>query len=200
MKPRNRLNFLKNSSFSQYGTDVESHIESWIASSRPTDIASLLDHACLDVLTQTFEHIGGSEGTVWLSDASGQQLTAVLNSGPDAKEIVGFEQPIGSGIVSMVYCQQQPYCENEIGTETAAHDDTLDRQIHKSTHAMVAIPFYFAFGLRGVISCVQLQEKDADEMGGFESADIEQMLKAGNHVERLLNGKLLSVALGFDEC
>ena len=74
-----------------------------------------------------------------------------------------------------------------------------DRQIDKATRAMVAIPFYFAFGLRGVISCVQLLSDELPEPNGFVSADIEQMVKAGNDVERLVNGKLLSVVLGLDE-
>ncbi|MDF1752894.1 MAG: GAF domain-containing protein [Verrucomicrobiales bacterium] len=193
---RNRLKFLNNPIFTQLGTDVEKHIESWINSSSPAETAGLLDEVCLDILSRVYKRIGGSEGTVWLADSD--QLTAVYNSGPNADEIVGFQQPIGSGIISMVYAQQQPYCENEISSKSG-HDDTLDRQTHKSTRAMVVIPFYFAFGLRGVISCVQLQDNGSPEPSGFESSDVEQMVRAGNNVERLVNGKLLSVALGFDE-
>lgn len=193
---RNRLKFLNNPIFTQLGTDVEKHIESWINSSSPAETAGLLDEVCLGILSRVYKRIGGSEGTVWLADSD--QLTAVYNSGPNADEIVGFQQPIGSGIISMVYAQQQPYCENEISSKSG-HDDTLDRQTHKSTRAMVVIPFYFAFGLRGVISCVQLKDNGSPEPSGFESSDVEQMVRAGNNVERLVNGKLLSVALGFDE-
>ena len=195
---RSRLSLLKNSKFHQLGTDVEKHIESWIEAGDPTEIAELLDGVCLSVLTSVFNRIGGSEGTLWIANQTEGKLVAALNSGPNASDIVGFEQPIGSGIISMVYAQQQPYCENEISSE-AGHDDTLDRQIDKSTRAMVAVPFYFAFGLRGVVSCVQLQSKGSPEPKGFESADVEEMVKAGNNVERLLNGKLLAVALGLDE-
>jgi len=195
---RNRLNFLKNPDFTQVGTRVEKHIESWISSSNPEDTAGLLDDVCLDVLTRTYELIGGSEGTVWLAGPDASALIAVFNSGPNAKQIVGFRQPIGSGIISMVFAQQQPYCENEISSK-AGHDKTLDRQTSMSTRAMVAIPFYFAYGLRGVISCVQLQQKGSREPSGFESSDVEKMVRAGNSVERLVNGKLLSIVLGFDE-
>lgn len=195
---RNRLNFLKNSDFSQLGTDVEKHIETWIEASNPVETAGLLDQVCQDILKGVFSQIGGSEGTVWLANPDEDSLVAVINSGPHSKDIVGFEQPIGSGIISMVFAQQQPYCENEISAD-AGHDDTLDRQIDKATRAMVAIPFYFAFGLRGVISCVQLLSDESPEPKGFGSADIEQMVKAGNNVERLVNGKLLSAVLGLDE-
>ncbi len=195
---RQRLNFLKNPDFTQVGTKVEKHIESWISSSNPADTAGLLDDVCLDLLSRTYERIGGSEGTVWLAGADSKALIAVCNSGPNANAIVGFKQPIGSGIISMVFAQQQPYCENEISSKVG-HDDTLDRQTLMSTRAMVAVPFYFAFGLRGVISCVQLQKKGAKEPSGFESSDVEKMVRAGNNVERLVNGKLLSIVLGFDE-
>lgn len=195
---RSRLKFLKNPEFTQLGIDVESHIETWIQSSNPAEIAGLLDETCLGVLTRVFHRIGGSEGTVWLGKPDGSALEAVLNSGANAKKIVGFEQPVGSGIISMVWAQQQPYCENDISPKSG-HDDTLDKQTANATQAMVAIPFYFAFGLRGVISCVQLREKDSPKPEGFESQHVEYMVKAGNNVERLINGKLLSVALGFDE-
>lgn len=177
---------------------MENHIETWIESSKPAEVAGLLDELCAGILTNAFDHIGGSEGTVWLANRKSSALVAVSNSGPNADEIVGFEQPIGSGIISMVFAQQQPYCENQISSKSG-HDDTLDRQVCLATRAMVAVPFYFAFGLRGVISCVQLQEKDQPEPKGFESSHIESMVRAANNVERLINGKLLSVTLGLDE-
>ena len=59
--------------------------------------------------------VGGCEGTVWLADKEEKNLVAVYNSGEDAASLVGFEQPIGAGIISMVFAQQQPYCENDIG-------------------------------------------------------------------------------------
>jgi hypothetical protein len=193
----NRIKFLNNPDFTQLGTEVEKHIESWIITSNPVETAGLLDEVCLDILSRVYRRIGGSEGTVWLASADSKALVAVYNSGPNSKDIVGFEQPIGSGIISMVYAQQQPYCENEISPESG-HDPTLDRQTHQATRAMVAVPFYFAFGLRGVISCVQLQESGGPEPSGFESSDVEKMVRAGNNVERLVNGRILSVALGFD--
>jgi len=194
----NRLKLLKKPELSQLGTDVESHIESWLVSSTPSDVAGLLDDTCLEVLSRTFHRVGGSEGTVWLAKPDGTALVAVFNSGSHAKDILGFEQPMGSGIISMVYAQQQPYCENEICPESG-HDDTLDRRTSLPTRAMVAIPFYFAFGLRGVISCVQLKAEGQPEPSGFKGSHVEDVVKAGNRVERLVNGKLLSLVLGFDE-
>ncbi len=195
---RSRLKLLQHPGFGHLAAEVEKHIESWIETSNPAEMAGLLDDVCVDVLVRVFEQIGGSEGTVWLSNSTETALEAVLNTGPDQADIRGFQQPIGSGIISMVYAQQQSYCENDIGAESG-HDNTLDRQIHRETRAMIAIPLYFAFGLRGVISCVQLDSPDGAAPKGFEVSDVDHMVKAGNKVERLINGKLLSLALGFDE-
>ena len=104
---------------------------------------------------------------------------------------------MGQGIISMVYAQQQPYCENHIQASTG-HDDTLDRKISKHTTAMIAVPFYFGFGLRGVISCVQLAEA-AKSREGFSSADVEILARAANLVERLINGPLLTSLLGLGD-
>ena len=104
---------------------------------------------------------------------------------------------MGQGIISMVYAQEQPYCENRIG-ESAGHDDTLDRKISERTTAMIAVPFYFAFGLRGVISCVQLAGRPA-ECDGFRSGDVEIVARATNLVERLIDGALLTALLGLGD-
>ena len=41
---------------------------------------------------------------------------------------------------------------------------------------MLAVPFYFGFGLRGVISCVQLRDPDAKEAApGFDSRHVEEL-------------------------
>ena len=63
---------------------------------------------------------------------------------------------------------------------------------------MIAVPFYFAFGLRGVISCVQLAEAPRAREG-FRSADVETLARASNLLERLINGTLLTSLLGLGD-
>tara|TARA_R110002096_G_scaffold182022_11_gene359802 strand:- start:2603 stop:3148 length:546 start_codon:yes stop_codon:yes gene_type:complete len=178
---------------------LEGHLESWIKSSSPTNLAALLDPVSIALLRESFVKIGGCEGTVWLADEDERNLVAVYNSGSDAGSLVGFEQPVGSGIISLVYAQQQPYCENDIGG-SRGHDDTLDRKIEKHTTAMIAVPFYFAFGLRGVISCVQLEEDETGgEQSGFSSSEVEVLSRTVNVVGRLIDETLLSTALGIND-
>ena len=106
-------------------------------------------------------------------------------------------QPLDRGIISLVFANEQPYCENEI-SERQSHDDTLDRKLGTRTGAMIAVPFYFAFGLRGVISCVQLAGGEAGAAPGFDSAHVEDIAAAAGVIERMINGRLLTAILGLD--
>ncbi|MEM6278501.1 MAG: hypothetical protein AAF733_03410 [Verrucomicrobiota bacterium] len=190
---------LRNSDFHRIGGDLIEHFESWIGRRTPTDLIGLFDEVAISLLRESFTRVGGCEGTIWLADSEMRHLVASYNSGDDADSLIGFEQPIGSGIISMVFSQQQPYCENDIQASDG-NDDTLDRKISKHTTALLAVPLYFAFGLRGVISCVQLQEVESGEgKKGFSSADIEDLALVSNVVERLVNETLMASALGLSD-
>ncbi len=195
IQARSRAKLLGNPQFARLGADLEQHIEEWIQSSNPVELTGLLDEVCTDLLSHCFQSVGGNEGTLWLADTDESNLVAVYNSGPDAENLVGFEQSIGSGIISLVYAQQQPYCENEI-EKSEGHDDTLDRKLEQHTSAMIAVPFYFAYQLRGVVSCVQLGS--GDETPGFDSEHVAQLVQTAHSVERLMNAAALSIALGLD--
>ncbi|MDF1826130.1 MAG: GAF domain-containing protein [Verrucomicrobiales bacterium] len=194
-----RTRLLRNAELDRQSGDLVEHLESWISSGSPADLVELFDEGALSLLGAAIDRVGGCEGTIWLADSEERNLVATYNTGEDASALIGFEQPIGSGIISMVFSQQQPYCENDIGT-SSGHDDTLDRKMAKHTTALLAVPLYFAFGLRGVISCVQLEEvENGDGKKGFSSADIETLALVSNLIERLVNETLLSSALGLSD-
>ncbi|MDF1860871.1 MAG: GAF domain-containing protein [Verrucomicrobiales bacterium] len=194
-----RTRLLRNPEFARVGSELEEHVETWFRSCGPADLIGLFDSVSISLLKEAFSHVGGCEGTIWLADLKKESLVVVYNSGDQAETLIGFEQPVGSGIVSMVFSQQQPYCENNI-KGSSGHDDTLDRKIAKHTTAMIAVPFYFAFGLRGVISCVQLEEMTAEgDRDGFSSGDVEILARVSNVMERLANESILSSALGLSD-
>lgn len=188
---------LRLSSLGESATEVERQLEAWIQKCAPEQIVAVIDAAALSLLRDAIVQAGGCEGTIWLIDSRSSELVACYNSGEEADRLVGFRQPVGQGIISMVYAQQQPYCENQIHASTG-HDDTLDRKIAKHTTAMIAVPFYFGFGLRGVVSCVQLAEAPRSREG-FSSADVDTLARAVNLVERLVNGTLLTALLGLGD-
>jgi transcriptional regulator with GAF, ATPase, and Fis domain len=186
---------LRHSGLIESAITLEKHFDDWIEATDPMQLVELLDPVSLDLLCSAFLEVGGCEGTVWIADERAGHLVACFNSGEDHESLVGFRQPVGQGIISMVYAQQQPYCENDIQASDG-HDDTLDRKISKHTTAMIAVPFYFGFGLRGVISCVQLEETERVREG-FSSGDVEILARTSNVIERLINELLFSSALGF---
>ena len=192
-----RLNLVSDPGLTNTSGAVEERLQDWISGLDPEGYSELIDPLVRRVLHGAFEWVGGGEGTVWVADADEESLVAVYNSGPHAADLVGFHQPLDRGIISLVYANEQGYCENEIASREA-HDDTLDRKIGESTGAMIAVPFYFAFALRGVISCVQMKQGDGDEPAGFDSRHVEEISAAASVAERMINGRLLTVLLGLD--
>ncbi len=192
-----RTKLLRHPALCEAAQELEKHLGHWIGATAPAQLIEWIDEASLGLLCDAFLEAGGCEGTIWLFDENAGDLVAAYNSGEDAGSLVGFRQPLGQGIISLVFVQQQPYCENEIQT-SEGYDDTLDRKISKHTTAMIAVPFYFGFGLRGVISCVQLKEARRTRQG-FRFADVETLSRVVNLVERLINESLFSTALGFHD-
>lgn len=188
---------LRHPALCEFAQELEKHLGHWIEATAPAQLIEWIDDVSLGMLCDAFLEAGGCEGAIWLFDEKADDLVAVFNSGADADSLVGFRQPLGQGIISLVFVQQQPYCENDIQA-SEGHDDTLDRKISKHTTAMIAVPFYFGFGLRGVISCVQLKEAQR-EREGFRFADVETLSRVANLVERLINESLFSSALGFSD-
>src|SRR5882672_12439835 len=77
--------------------------------------ATLLDPLLRQILEGGFREAGAHEGTVWLVDAAGKFLEPAFNTGPHAGRIVGqFQQPLNSGLISMVFATEQPFLENEV--------------------------------------------------------------------------------------
>ncbi len=140
------------------------------------------------------------EGTVWLLDETRSHLVPRFNSGPIAKSFVGsFRQNLRSGMISMVVATEQPICENQVH-RNQQQDPTLDQQLQLVTCAMLAVPFYFAGELRGVISAVQLKENaDAPEPPGFSAENLDTLQLAAEVLSRMVEHQLLSLALGRED-
>ncbi|MGY8642884.1 MAG: hypothetical protein ACKVJU_17540 [Verrucomicrobiales bacterium] len=195
----NRLNFIADPELAAVSGLLQERLDGWVGGLDPSGFEQLLDPVMQTALHRSFTVVNGAEGTVWLIDQSGENLVAVFNSGPQAEELIGFKQPLGKGIISMVYSHERPYCENDIAKEKAGktHDDTLDKKIGTATAAMIAVPFHFGFGLRGVISCVQL--KNQEDASGFDSENIDEISAAVSVVERLIDGRLITAAMGLED-
>ena len=144
---------------------------------------------------------GAHEGTVWLINAEGTALIPRFNNGPNATGFVDkFQQSLSTGMISAVVATEQPMCENAVQLNHA-RDPSLDRKLGVRTCAMLAVPFYFAGELRGVISAVQLARADSTEPEppGFSPEALAALQVNAAVLGRLLERKLLGAVLGLEE-
>lgn len=192
------LNLVADPELSAAGAQLEDRLRRWANGLTLAEFLQLREPLIDRVLAGAFQWVGASEGTVWIADPSGSHLLAAHNTGPRASELIGFAQPLNQGIISLVFANEQSYCENEVA-ERDSHDTTLDEKLGLQTTAMLAVPFYFAFGLRGVISCVQLKDPAREEkLPGFDTRHVEELASTATLVERLINSRLILASLGVD--
>ncbi len=158
------------------------------------------DHTMRAQLVEALSAAQAHEGTVWLLDRTRSVLVPRFNSGPKAAEFVSsFSQSLRSGMISMVVATEQPICENEVH-RNRQQDKTLDEKLQLVTCAMLAVPFYFAGELRGVISAVQLKARaDAPKPPGFTVANLGTLQLAASVLSRMLDHQLMSLVLGREE-
>lgn len=192
------LNLAPGGDFPELQPMVAAQLERIASNLRPAHFAGLLDPLMRQTLTQGFAEAGADEGTLWLVDQRGENLVPAYNTGPRASEVVGrFEQPLGAGLVCMVFASEQPFLENEVW-KNSKQSKLLDHKLEVQTCAMIAVPFYLLRGCRGVISCVQLSRGPAEPAPpGFRPDHLASVQRAGSMLTQLLDYRLLSGAVGW---
>lgn len=160
--------------------------------------AGLLDPLLHRIVEQGFAEAGAHEGTIWLVDAAGEFLEPAFNTGPHAPQIVGqFKQPLGSGLISMVFASEQPFVENHV-SRNAQQSKLLDARLEVETQSLIAVPLHFLNACRGVVSCVQLKEKgQAGKVPGFKAAHLDAVQRATALLCQIIEYRLLSRTVGW---
>jgi len=193
-----RLTLLPDPHFAALRPHLAGHLREVAESISPANFASLLDETMKRELQYAFQQVGASEGTVWIVEAESEALVPAFNTGPDAHKMVNqFRQPLDSGLISMVFASEQTFLENEVW-QNAKQDKALDSKLNKRTHAMIAVPFYYLGGCRGVISCVILQEAAAAEPPAtrFDENGKARIRHAATLLGHLIDHKVLQAVLG----
>jgi hypothetical protein len=194
-----RFNLLADPRFAPLHSALRERVAAAAAALDAETFADLLDPVMSSVFAASLTAAGAHEGTIWLVDSAEENLVPVINTGPNASGFVGrFRQPLTRGLISMVFATEQPFCENEVYAH-AAQDKTLDNSLGVVTCSMMAVPFYFAQQLRGVISCVQLKPHGAaEDPPGFSMASIRDVQLGAVVVGRLIDHRLVSVSVGWE--
>lgn len=195
----NRLNLLPDPAFQALRAVLSERLEQLGGEIRAGQFGRLLDPLLRRIVEQGFAEAGAHEGTIWLLDATEKFLEPTFNTGPRASQIVGqFKQPLGSGLISMVFATEQPFLENDI-IRNAQQCKLLDAQLGVRTHALIAVPFHFLHACRGVVSCVQLKSPDPQTVDppGFQPPHLAAVQRATAMLSQLIEYRLLSQVVGW---
>jgi hypothetical protein len=193
-----RLNILPDPAFLDLKPVLSERLARIGATIHAQQFDALLDPLMRYTLQQGFAEAGAHEGTIWLLDDTGENLVPAYNTGPDAEQLRGFKQPLNTGLICMVFGSEQPFLENEV-CHNAKQSKLLDKLLQVQTFAMIAVPFYFLDGCRGVISCVQLKRPGSAEPdpAGFQPQHLESVQRAATVLSQLIEYRLLSCAVGW---
>jgi len=201
-----RANFLPEPRFVPLRPALQEHLAKLGAAVTPENFLSVCDEMVLKVLRETFTRIGADEGSIWLLDPEKQHLVVSYNSGQETDKIMGFKLPVTTGIISLVVASEHAFVENQV-YKNAKHSATLDAKLQKMTYAMIAVPFYFLNEVRGVISCVQLQdvtmrdgkpEPAGETPPGFGPPELNAIQTISAVVRDLIDHRLLGTAVGWN--
>ena len=201
-----RANFLPEQRFVPLRPALQEYLAKLGAAITPENFLSICDDMTQKVLKETFARISADEGSIWLLDAEKQHLVVAYNSGPNTEKIMGFKQPVSKGIVSLVVASEHAFVENQV-YKNAKHSKTLDEKLHKTTYAMIAVPFYFLNEVRGVISCVQLLDVEIRDgqveatgqlPSGFGPPELNAIQTISAVARDLIDYRLLGTAVGWN--
>ena len=101
---------------------------------------------------------------------------------------------------------EHAFVENQV-YKNAKHSAMLDEKLQKTTYAMIAVPLYFLNEVRGVISCVQLQEVEVHDRKAVPTGETPAGLVPWNLpaiqtiaavVRDLIDYRLLGTAVGWN--
>jgi hypothetical protein len=196
-----RLNVLPDPAFLDLKTALAERLERLAAGIQPEQFGSVMDPLMRQTLERGFADAGAHEGTVWLLDPGNEFLVPAWNSGPNADRLVGrFKQPLNAGLICMVFSSEQPFLENEVW-KNSHQSKLLDSLLEVQTAAMIAVPFYFLSGCRGVVSSVQLRSSNdtAADPSGFRPEHLAHIQRATALLSKLIELKLLSRTVGWSE-
>lgn len=167
------------------------------------NLDQFLHRYCQSVFDLGLEALGAHEGTIWTIDSEESYLLPIYNNGPDHERFVGgFQQPLGEGMLSMVFASGQLLCEDQVYQSNKQHKK-LDQELEKLTCTMIAAPLFFGGRLRGVISAVKLKSRESPEdldPKGFSGEDAESLGDLSQVIGRLIDHRLIELGFcGSDE-
>ncbi len=183
-------------SLSEHSALLESSLARAAQEITPEEFSGFIGDAGLSILRASMNVVEADSITIWLADVDQKHLT-ITHSEPN-EGLIGWQQPLTEGLISLVFASEQRLCENQVYLN-ADHSKRVDEAFSQVTCAMIATPFYLAGTLRGVVSCVQLKDSpDAPDPSGFSARGMNRIGRLSTALERLVNYRLLTTLLGIE--
>lgn len=190
MSPRT-TSILSDPHLREHATDVERRLSACAARLSIEDLDALMDRVPRGVFGAAMVDIGAVSGTIWLADEARTKMTVGYSH--SEPELVGREQSLDEGLISLVLATEHGICENKV-YQNANHSKHIDEALHFITCSLIAVPFYLGGSVRGVISAVRLKQKAADpDPPGFTGTHVSRVQQLSATTERLLNYNLLRI-------
>lgn len=175
---------------------IERQLEAATKSLGPGDLDKLLGRVGREIFQLFSRSAEADSFSVWLVDPDQTKLV-VSYSEPDPK-LLGWEQPLNEGLISLVLASEQALCENLV-YQNAQHSKRTDEAMNQVTCSMIAVPFYLGGELRGVLSCVQLKDSpDSPDPPGFTGVHLNRITRLSTLLGRLANYRALTEILGLE--
>ena len=191
----NRVSILADARLQGCSADVERGLSTCAATLSIDDLQGLMDRANCAVFDSAMRDTGAESGTIWLANPERTHLT--IGYSHVDQNLVGRDQPLDEGLVSLVVASENGICENLV-YQNEQHSKRIDEEFHFVTCAMIAVPFYLGGNLRGVISFVRIKaDEQAPDPPGFTADHLGKVQQLSSTVERLLNYRLLRILLGL---
>lgn len=158
---------------------------------------SLGDATVRGLLAEFVPLTHASEIAIWAKDPDADQLVALLDTaGPNGGFEMKVTQPLAEGIVSQVFLNQLNHLDHGLWRDKG-HSSLVDQKLHQLTQYEMCVPFHLAGHRLGVMSAVQLTDRqhNAPSRWGFDDVDLKILrlaaLALGQAMERALLAKQL---------
>jgi signal transduction protein with GAF and PtsI domain len=162
---------------------------------RRGEFLSLIDSPTESVFRNLRLGVACDSCGLWIADEARENLVFAITE-PEDERVVGREQPLSEGFISLVFASERPICENRVADDER-HSKRIDGVVGETTEAMVAVPFYLAGILCGVLSAVRWKGGCASGKP-FDQTDLKAMQRVSVVLERLANLSLAKSVLGID--
>ncbi len=190
-----RLQIVRPRSVAEGGDELRRWLQTLLSSLRPGAWAEVIDDLAHEAFAAGVAEVDATEGTIWVHDREGCSLVPIYNTGARSEEFVGtYSQPLGRGIISMVFEQQLSVAE-DVSRRLDTHDSTLDERLGVATTALLAVPLVVKGVTIGVLSAVRLRDS-SESSSPFAPDTVEVFERLAEVLRRMIEWELVQIGLG----